>query len=39
MPQLSERHADVSITLKIYSHTIEDNDRDLAEKMAKIANL
>lgn len=32
-------HADASITLKIYSHAIEDNDRDLAETMAKIANL
>jgi len=32
-------HADVSITLKIYSHAIEDNNRDLTEKMAKIANL
>ncbi|WP_338208256.1 tyrosine-type recombinase/integrase [Lactiplantibacillus paraxiangfangensis] len=32
-------HANASITLKIYSHAIKGNDRNLAETMAQIANI
>ena len=32
-------HSSPSITLKIYAHEIHSSDRDLAEEMAKIANI